>query len=352
MPVTRVVAVDDQVGILKTIEISLTRAGYGVATFDSPFDALEALRGGLEPDLIISDVAMPDLDGFAFCGRVREVAALRSVPFIFLTALSDRQNFRRGMALADDYLTKPFSKAELVDAVQSRLRRVREIRTPQDDEGVRVVALGQPLIERGGERIEWDSLKALELFFYLIEHRAGATVYEVAEDLWPSKPESKASSNFHTTLYRLRKALKPALGDDTVSTANRRYYLSEGLVFGYDASDYRSLAAKARESGQLSDYDRAIGLYGGDFLQSVDSPWASELRHTLQLLQQTLLTEAAEHATTRNDLESATRYYQALINHEPYNDAGWRGLIRTWEARGEPERAAKTRRHYEDLASD
>lgn len=357
MPISCIVAVDDQVGILKTIEVSLAQQGYEVHAFDNPFDALEALRGGLEPDLIISDVSMPRLDGFAFCGEVRTTERLRAVPFIFLTALSDRRSMRQGMALADDYLTKPFSKAELIDAVEVRLRRVRELRqveqeprSPDGEPGrVTVTALGQPLIERDGVRVDWDSLKALELFCYLLEHRTGATVYEIAELLWPGKSESKASSSFHTTLYRLRKALKTVLGDESVETANRRYYLSDQIPLDYDVDRYRSLAATARESQNLGDFASAIGLYGGDFLSGIDSPWVDEVRQALDTTQQSLLTRAARLAAEQGDLQSATHYYRALVSHDPFSSAGWRGLIDSWEARGEPERAADARRRFHDL---
>ncbi|MDZ7705170.1 MAG: response regulator [Trueperaceae bacterium] len=352
-----IVAVDDQVSILKTIEISLARQGYEVHTFDNPFDALGALRGGLEPDLIISDVSMPRLDGFAFCNEVRTTQRLRSVPFIFLTALTDRRSMRQGMALADDYLTKPFSKAELIDAVQTRLRRVWELRqVEQEPHGqageqgdVAVIALGQPLVERGGVRVDWDSLKALELFFYLLEHRTGATVYEIAELLWPGKSESKAGSSFHTTLYRLRKTLKSVFGGDAVDAANRRYYLSDQLPLDYDAARYRTLAATAKERQNLSDFASAIGLYGGDFLSGIDSPWVDEVRQALDTTQQNLLAGAARLAADQNDFQTATHYYRALVSHDPFSSAGWRGLIGTWEARGEPERAAEARRRFRDL---
>lgn len=76
------------------------------------------------PDLIISDVNMPELDGYGVLRALRNNPALHDIPFIFLTALASKQEMRQGMELgADDYLTKPFTKDELYSAVSARLEK-------------------------------------------------------------------------------------------------------------------------------------------------------------------------------------------------------------------------------------
>lgn len=126
-----VVAVDDEPSVRKLIDLILSAAGFSVLTFERPQDALSELESGLRPDVIVSDVTMPGMDGFAFCRAVRATAELRAVPFLFLTALDERASMRQGMLLgADDYLTKPFVKRELVEAVERRLARFAEIRRP------------------------------------------------------------------------------------------------------------------------------------------------------------------------------------------------------------------------------
>lgn len=86
-------------------------------------------RAGLEmaqssvPDLILCDVMMPELDGHGVLSAIRADSRLAGVPFVFLTARADRTDFRQGMTLgADDYLTKPFSRQEVLDAIRSRLK--------------------------------------------------------------------------------------------------------------------------------------------------------------------------------------------------------------------------------------
>jgi DNA-binding NarL/FixJ family response regulator len=87
---------------------------------------LEAVRQE-KPDLILCDVMMPELDGHGVLAALREDAATRSIPFIFLTARGEKEDLRSGMNLgADDYLTKPVPRVELLDAINARLRRAGE----------------------------------------------------------------------------------------------------------------------------------------------------------------------------------------------------------------------------------
>ena len=77
------------------------------------------------PDLIICDIMMPVLDGYGVLHAVHKNEAIKSTPFIFLTAKTERDDFRKGMELgADDYITKPFSGTELLNAVDSRLKKI------------------------------------------------------------------------------------------------------------------------------------------------------------------------------------------------------------------------------------
>ncbi|MBD1829528.1 EAL domain-containing response regulator [Microcoleus vaginatus GB1-A2] len=83
------------------------------------------------PDLILCDVQMPELDGHDVLRTLRQNSLAATIPFIFLTAQSDKTDFRRGMELgADDYLTKPFTKAELLGAIASRLLKRQTITQP------------------------------------------------------------------------------------------------------------------------------------------------------------------------------------------------------------------------------
>jgi len=99
----------------------------------SNYNVIEAENGkiGVEkaiqhiPDLIICDIMMPELDGYGVLHAVHKNAAIKNTPFIFLTAKTERTDFRKGMELgADDYITKPFNGTDLLNAVDSRLKKI------------------------------------------------------------------------------------------------------------------------------------------------------------------------------------------------------------------------------------
>jgi CRP/FNR family cyclic AMP-dependent transcriptional regulator len=82
-----------------------------------------------KPDLILCDIMMPVLDGYGVMHAIHKNDALKNTPFIFLTAKSERSDFRKGMELgADDYITKPFNGTELLNAVDSRLKKIELLR--------------------------------------------------------------------------------------------------------------------------------------------------------------------------------------------------------------------------------
>ena len=85
-----------------------------------------------KPDLILCDVMMPELDGYGVIKALRDDPATVTIPFIFLTAKGEKPDIRAGMNLgADDYLTKPAAKADLLDAINSRLQRQSQQATPE-----------------------------------------------------------------------------------------------------------------------------------------------------------------------------------------------------------------------------
>ena len=79
-----------------------------------------------QPDLIICDIMMPVLDGYGLLHLINKNKTLKSIPFIFLTAKTERGDFRKGMEMgADDYITKPFTDIELLNAIESRLQKAK-----------------------------------------------------------------------------------------------------------------------------------------------------------------------------------------------------------------------------------
>ncbi|GAA4389991.1 response regulator [Hymenobacter koreensis] len=114
-----------------TAEI-LELAGYHVLTAENGKVGVEQARA-TRPDLVICDIMMPVLDGYGVLQIFNQDAQLSGVPFIFLTAKTERTDMRKGMELgADDYLTKPFDESELLSAITGRLNRFRHLKPDYD----------------------------------------------------------------------------------------------------------------------------------------------------------------------------------------------------------------------------
>ncbi len=117
-----ILVIDDDIVLRTTIRGFLELQGYNVIIAENGEDGLEIARRFL-PDLIISDVNMPGKDGYQLKEELSSDEITALIPFIFLTSLSEREDFRKGMELgADDYLTKPFQTKELKSAIEVRLK--------------------------------------------------------------------------------------------------------------------------------------------------------------------------------------------------------------------------------------
>ncbi len=119
----KILLIEDNKEVRENTAEILELANYKVFTAENGKIGVELARKE-KPELIICDVMMPELDGFGVLyvlGKNKETA---SIPFIFLTAKADKEDIRKGMNLgADDYLTKPFDDLELLDAIETRLRK-------------------------------------------------------------------------------------------------------------------------------------------------------------------------------------------------------------------------------------
>ncbi len=118
-----VVVVDDNLSVLKAVEVILQTAGFEVQIAHDGNEGLELIKSHI-PDVVICDIEMPKLNGHQVLRALRHDPATADIPMIFLTAYSERSDVRTGMELgADDYITKPFSAKDITGAVEAQIKK-------------------------------------------------------------------------------------------------------------------------------------------------------------------------------------------------------------------------------------
>jgi two-component system, sensor histidine kinase and response regulator len=124
-----IILIEDNLPLQKSIETLLSLSGYQVTAFDSGAAALNTLALK-PPSLVLCDILLPEMDGFEILRRTRKLSGCEHVPFVFLSALAERDQVREGMNLgADDYITKPFTSEGLLAAIKVRLERANALQS-------------------------------------------------------------------------------------------------------------------------------------------------------------------------------------------------------------------------------
>ena len=125
-----ILVVDDDAELVELLTFNLKQAGYTIGTASNGVEAIKKARS-LEPDLIVLDVMMPELDGFAVCEILRRDPACASVPIMMLTALSTELGRMAGLGSgASDFLSKPFSPRLLIARIEELLNKASNANLP------------------------------------------------------------------------------------------------------------------------------------------------------------------------------------------------------------------------------
>jgi len=217
-PKATLLVVDDEAAVRRVLVMRLQLAGYRVVCAEDGEQALELFHREA-PDLVVLDVMLPKLDGFAVCRRLR---AESCVPIIFLSAVEAISERVAGLDLgADDYLPKPFSPKELEARIATILRRVGRgaavVETRELPTGQGVMRLGELVVDtnrrqvtQAGERVNltYTEFSLLELLF----REPGRIVprAEILEQLWGYPPRRSADLRVvDVYVARLRGKLEP-----------------------------------------------------------------------------------------------------------------------------------------------
>ncbi|BAZ45924.1 response regulator receiver domain protein [Chondrocystis sp. NIES-4102] len=123
----KILVVDDDLILRKVLQNSLEQRGYQVISVGSGTEALIKFNQDI-PDIIVSDVSMPEMDGFEFCRQLRSQPSGKLIPFIFLSAKNELDDRIQGHTIgADSYLSKPFEMKELLANIEALIERSRRV---------------------------------------------------------------------------------------------------------------------------------------------------------------------------------------------------------------------------------
>jgi two-component system, OmpR family, response regulator len=180
----RLLVVDDEESLIDLLGAALRFAGYEVHVARRGSEALQS-AADLQPDLIVLDVNLPDIDGFAVCRNLRRDGD--DVPVIFLTARDDPSDLRAGFAQGgDDFVTKPFSLEELNFRIQAILRR----RLVAEDPGERLACgdltmdVEAHVVRRGGREIDLSPTEFRLLRFLLLNRGRVLSKAQILDHVW------------------------------------------------------------------------------------------------------------------------------------------------------------------------
>ncbi|MBN2003274.1 MAG: response regulator transcription factor [Anaerolineae bacterium] len=222
-----ILVVDDEPDLLANISLALEAAGYQVITAGDGMEALETLETN-PADLILADIAMPNMNGYQLYERIREKTQWAAIPFIFLTARKMDSDIRYGKEMGvDDYLTKPIRSADLLAVVRGKLRRAQQLEalgrrhTLEPGENTRGIVVGNLHIDPGQHRVWMKerpiklSVKEFALLEYLAQHAgdvvAAEELIQVTHDLKTDFVE--AGSLLRPLILSLRRKLGVPAGE-------------------------------------------------------------------------------------------------------------------------------------------
>jgi len=359
---------------------------YEIATYSISAAALAEDQGDLDRARELLETA---ISGLATSGAKRELARARFRLARVLFSLGERaaagEQLRLVLDLSrqlgyDSFMVVEGRGAETLlawavdqgiggrrlELVASRLRQPRptvqvarrpRIRVePSGPEKIEIRALGVAQVFLDSRLVttsDWAVEKTKELFFYLLHQDRPVRKEQVVDDVWPEVDVSRSNGQFHSTMYRLRRAIFP----QCVTYRDGRYQLTLGRGYWYDVDEFRRLTDEAEQAGlptekRIECYRRALEIYKGPFLDELYSDWVVPIREKLELSYLQALTALARLRAQKGALQEAVELLRIALAKDPFREEIHYGLIHYSALLGDRAAALRYYRRYVELLRD
>ncbi|MBW7458129.1 response regulator [Paenibacillus sepulcri] len=322
----RAILIDDERPALIQLE-RLIRSDGRVEMTGAYLTAQAGLEhiGREKVDIVFLDIGMPEMNGLDAAERIQELD--RSIRIIYVTAYADYALEAFDLN-ALDYLLKPIDPSRFSKTMDRICAYLSGRESHQEDkpamEGPTVLCFKRLELSKGrqaGDRLKFRTLKSQELLAYLL-HRKGEWIpkQQLTETLWAGYEQDKAVTHLHTSIYRIRKLLKEQGIQASVEFALESYALfGEGIIT--DVEQFESIldGQTGIDRQNQTQFDYALKLYRGEYLEEHDYEWAKTRSSWLQILFiQGTLDMARYELSTGQALQALHRLQEAK-EREPYD---------------------------------
>ncbi|CAM4523001.1 response regulator [Paenibacillus macerans] len=349
----RVILVDDEQLALNYMERLLLKLAdvEVVGKFTDPVKGMgEILQERV--DVLFLDISLPEINGIELAERILE--ARPEIHIVFVTAY-DEYAIKAFELNALDYVLKPIRAerlAKTVDRIQERLKAGQE-QVAGSEQDIKICLFKQVKVEaRHGQPtlLQWRTTKAQELFLYLLQHRGRLVRKSTLIDvLWPEYETDKVNSQLYTSVYHIRKTLKP-YGDHFQIVNTMEGYILNTHQVRLDIDEWEAkLAALPPVSGDSLDaYLETMKIYTGDYLQEYDYWWTESERQRLKAIWLHTSLAIADWYLGQELWEKAGAYYHNIRTLHPQEEAPYFALMKIYALQ---QNFAMVHRQYRELAA-
>jgi ATP/maltotriose-dependent transcriptional regulator MalT/DNA-binding SARP family transcriptional activator len=209
---------------------------------------------------------------------------------------------------------------------------------------IEIYALGNSRVLMDGELVtksDWGASAAKELFFLLLTRPEGLHKEQIIEALWPDTSPSKGNSRFHSTTYRLRRALY----QECLIREGSTYLLQLDVPYTYDVARFDQLVSKAKSHNggqEIDNYQKAADLYEGDYLANIYSSWSSKEQERLRHEYLNVLVYLSTHHLREGNYEDCLSLSQEALTIDAFSEEIYRQIMHCYARLGNRTAALKS----------